>query len=503
MTTYTENGAQSLATTGDERVDLFFKLVRNIPHDTLDTLIQSSWDCDPLDTMKILFQSRDCRNGKGDRMPFLHGMVYIAKHYPEWFIANISQISVFGRWLDYIELYHLCITHELGLHSQHIIHTIVSHIASTLVQDYEHLQQSKPVSLLAKWIPGEDKKWDQGFLKQLCVKLFHLNNVHRVSSWHYYTLRTKYITPLRNAIKLVETRMCTKTYNLIDYSAVPGIAMTKHKAAFTKHDTTRFAKYIADVKNNKSKINTGVVYPHTIVQKYLDMYDGYHYNVAWVDDVYETMWSALEKNVHIQDAVVVSDVSGSMHGVPLMVSIALGILLSSKNTSESFQNQLITFDTNPQFVDLGDCKTLLEKIIKVKTMQWGGSTDLQKTFDIILAKCLLGQEAAPKKLIILSDMQFNDAVQVSEAYRRTSVTNFEAIKNKFYAHNLEMPEIIFWNLRGDTDDFPVSTTTKGVTMLSGFSPTLLNSITTNVELTSYDILRQILDNPRYTTIVGV
>lgn len=85
---------------------------------------------------------------------------------------------------------------------------------------------------------------------------------------------------------------------------------------------------------------------------------------------------------------------------------------------------------------------------------------------------------------------------------RKSMLNFDAIINKFNAHNLIMPEIIFWNLRGDTGDFPVSSDTPGVTLLSGFSPTLLNSIMTNVTLTPYDILRQILDNPRYNTIVA-
>jgi hypothetical protein len=136
-------------------------------------------------------------------------------------------------------------------------------------------------------------------------------------------------------------------------------------------------------------------------------------------------------------------------------------------------------------------------------MPWGGSTNLQRTFDIILAKCLLRMEDAPKKLIIFSDMQFNEAICGSPYdSRHKSMPNFDAISNKFNAHNLIMPEIIFWNLRGDTKDFPVSSDAHDVTLLSGFSPTLLNSIVTGVTLTPYDILRQILDNPRYDNIVA-
>ena len=34
-----------------------------------------------LDTIKLLFHSRDCRGGKGDRDPFLDGIEYIYYNY--------------------------------------------------------------------------------------------------------------------------------------------------------------------------------------------------------------------------------------------------------------------------------------------------------------------------------------------------------------------------------------------------------------------------------------
>lgn len=504
-TTLTENGAVSLQTTGNARVDLFFKLVRNIPEETLEKLFFDSWNEDPLDTLKILFQSRDCRNGKGDRTPFLFGMQYIINNYPQWFLVNLKNISVYGRWLDYIQIYHMCRDDS----SRKIKDAILNHLVETLRHDIVSHVDGKSVSLLAKWIPGEGKKWDKGILKELCVKLFNLKSANHVNTWHYYQLRKVYITPLRNAIKIVETHMCQNKWQLIDYSAVPSNAMTNYNSAFKKHDTERFLQYIEDVKNNKTKINAGVVYPHTLVEKYIHTSNTHINSNTILNEVYEAQWNVLESKINITDTVVVSDVSASMTGTPMMVSIALGILLASKNTSASFKNQVITFDDKPQFIDICDCNTLLEKIIKVKNMPWGGTTNLQKTFDIILAKCLLHSEDAPKKLIILSDMQFNEATYISSRYDidthteefvQKSICNFDAIRNKFHAHNLQMPEIIFWNLRGDTNDFPVSNSIPGVTLLSGFSPTLLNSITTGVEITAYDILRQILDSPHYVSI---
>ena len=492
----TENGALSLASTGSARVDLFFKLVRNIPKDTLCNLIQASWYEDPLDTMKILFHSRDCRGGKGDRLPFLLGMQYIIAQYPEWFLANFKQISIYGRWLDYVELY------KSDFCKPRIQDVIMTHLVETLQKDIDAMTTWQNVSLLAKWIPGEGKKWDRvhNFTDNLCVKLFKLRDVTKVNSWHHMQLRKQYLTPLRQKIKIVETQMCENKWPEIEYSSVPGVAMTNLNKAFKRHDNERFLKYLDDVKNkrNGAKINADVVYPHTIVEKYLEEYNT-HGVGTFINDVYEMQWKAIEDKITLEDTVVVSDVSGSMSGTPMMVSIALGILLATKNKSAAFKDQLITFDDDPRFTYIGDCESLLHKIIKVSKMPWGGSTNLQRTFDIILAKCLFKMEAVPKKLIIFSDMQFNLAIGGSQ---RVSMLNFDAIRNKFEAHNLTMPEIIFWNLRGDTGDFPVSSDVPGVTLLSGFSPTLLNSIMTGVTLTPYDILRQILDNPRYSDIVA-
>ena len=500
MTTFTENGAISLANTGSARVDLFFKLVRNIPRTALERLIETSWYECPLDTMKILFQSRDCRGGKGDRTPFILAMQYIIARYPKWFLANFKQISLYGRWLDYIEIY------KSDFCNPAIQEEILKHLAETLQKDVDimtTITANQSVSLLAKWIPSEGKKWSKrsGFIDNLCVKLFNLRDVTKVNSWHHMQLRKQYLSPLRQKIKIVETQMCETKWSEIVYSTVPGVAMTNLNKAFKRHDETRFLQYLDDVKNkrNGAKINADVVYPHTIVEKYVDEYNTQRNKGTFINDVYEMQWKALEDKVTIEDTVVVSDVSGSMDGTPMMVSIALGILLATKNKSAAFKDQLITFDDDPRCIYIGDCDTLLQKIEKVRHMPWGGSTNLQKTFDIIIAKCLLRMENAPKKLIIFSDMQFNIAIGGSS---RESILNFDAIINKFNAHNLTMPEIIFWNLRGDTGDFPVSSDVPGVTLLSGFSPTLLNSIMTDVTLTPYDILRQILDNPRYDNIVA-
>ena len=73
----TENAARSYATVYDARVEFFFKAVRGLKDDHLRIRLENSWAEDPLDTLRIIFQARDCRGGKGERQLFfgLYGLV--------------------------------------------------------------------------------------------------------------------------------------------------------------------------------------------------------------------------------------------------------------------------------------------------------------------------------------------------------------------------------------------------------------------------------------------
>ena len=72
--TTTENGAISLETTGMERVNFFFKMCRGLDRINLEKMLEKSWLENKLDTLKIIYQCRDCRGGgKGERQLFRVG----------------------------------------------------------------------------------------------------------------------------------------------------------------------------------------------------------------------------------------------------------------------------------------------------------------------------------------------------------------------------------------------------------------------------------------------
>eukprot|EP00479_Gromia_sphaerica_P000292 TRINITY_DN10306_c0_g1_i1.p1 TRINITY_DN10306_c0_g1~~TRINITY_DN10306_c0_g1_i1.p1 ORF type:complete len:84 (-),score=19.57 TRINITY_DN10306_c0_g1_i1:134-385(-) len=53
-------------------------------------------------------------------------------------------------------------------------------------------------------------------------------------------------------------------------------------------------------------------------------------------------------------------------------------------------------------------------------------------------------------------------------------TSYERIRKMYTDAGYNAPHIVFWNLRGDTTDSPVTSTQRGVSLVSGFSVQLFN-----------------------------
>ena len=225
---------------------------------------------------------------------------------------------------------------------------------------------------------------------------------------------------------------------------------------------------------------------------------------AEVDQVIEEQWRAQVEATRalgtFRRALVLSDVSGSMSGTLMEVSIALGILIASL-TEPPFQGQVLTFSEEPQFhqVPAGSGVTLLDMVTSVAGMEWGGTTNIEKAFDRILERAVSNAVAAadmPTRLYILSDMQFDDAAGDDR------LTHLELTRRKYAAHGYSLPEVIFWNLRSSsTRDLPATFDTPGVACVSGYSPSILKQLLEGAELSPTSVMRSVLDDPRYACIL--
>ncbi len=506
--TTTWNGALSYSSLSQPLVELFFKSVRQIDctdynaqkmtneqlktqtneqvddqknDHTLENLFDKSWLHDPLRTLRFVFYLRDCRHGKGERKLFRALIRHMrANGYIEHIRHNIHHIAQFGSWKDL-----LCCFVNTELE-----HEVLTLFADQLASDVAE-QHHNHISLCAKYAPSYNDSLDKKHhvVSKLCKLM-------KISMRSY---RKEYLVPLRQRLNIVEVQMCKHQWAEIEYSKIPSIAQQKYKKAFTKHDSLRYAEYLKSVIRGCTKMNTSILMPHQMVKKYLqtssDQLDP-SIEAAWVSFLSDRKQKC-ESGLNILPLV---DVSGSMFDgsdpSPGEVAIALGLLFSELNISSRFHRKFITFESNPQLLSVTGT-TLYDQVTYIKNTPWGGSTNVQKAFDLILNMGLMfsvKDQDMPQVLLILSDMQFNQA-------NGGNNTNWEEIDRKYKDAGYTRPLIIFWNLNGRSKDFPIAKgDTPGCILLSGYNDSILYGIMDGSLPTPNDIVHKILDDQRYNSI---
>lgn len=483
------------------RISLFFKGVRGLNVPRLYQYLSKSVQESLIDTFLLVFNLRDCRGGKGERELGRRALVWLFVHYPVEFGNVLHLLPEYGRWDDLLEFFPGVINVSNLLneyrgsnfdekHIEEIIklqHRAVKIMADQLLADQKSMFEGKPCSICAKWSPTEGDNLD----KQHNV-FSTLAKVMRVKK---KVLRTKFNTPLRRYINVIEQYMCGNEWDKIDYSKVPGQAMRRLKNVFLRHDSERFSEWTRKLQRGEVKVNANTVFPHELVREIRVN------NKA--STVTEAQWNVLIEQVRkygsLKDCVAVVDTSSSMQCpdyIPLDVAVSMGLIISDVVTGP-FHGHLLTFNYEPAFEVIPDGK-LYTRWLKVKQMKWGGSTNIQATFDLILNRgleCKLTDADMPKRLFIISDMQFNQ-VEMTGGHR----TNMEEINRKYKESGFTRPQIVFWNVNGESTDFPVTVRQNGTVLISGFSPSVLKAILNGKCFNSIDIMRSAIDDKRYDNI---
>jgi hypothetical protein len=280
-------------------------------------------------------------------------------------------------------------------------------------------------------------------------------------------------------------------------SKVPSRALSLYsRNCFPKRLGERFSEWQKEVLAGKQKANTSQVDPYEVVSRIFDMLQAGQKSadLDTLEAFYQLQTTELRRKGTL-NAISVVDVSGSMTGTPMNVAIAMGIWTAAV-ASPQFQDLSITFSANPTFIDMRECGSLYERVSLMKEAEWGMNTNLQAVFDLILDKAMtasLPQDELPARLFIISDMQFDQACP--------GVTNFDRMRAKYQEHGYSLPEVVFWNVNGQTGDSPVTAHESGVALVSGWSKDILNMFLDGERIPSpYDMMRKAIDNPRYSTI---
>ena len=477
--TYTENGAVTYSSTLSDCLDLFATVgaLRRESEEEIVSRFMRAYTENKDVAMKLLFFARDIRGGLGERRVFRTIIRWLSCNETESLRKNLHYIAEYGRFDDLMILFGTPLEKDM-----------LEYIKNQLYKDIEGMENSGDVSLLAKWLPSVNASNCE--TKRLAKKVARFLQLDDAAY-------RKLLVRLRAHIRIIENNLREKDYTF-DYEKQPSKAMFKYRNAFIRNDGERYNEFLNKVSCGEVKLNTNVLTPYEIITPFFKR------NVSDEErNSINTTWNALEDFTNDENALAVIDGSGSMYGgadpIPATVALSLGIYFAERNKG-AFKNYFITFSENPQLVEIKG-EDILEKVRYCHDYDEVANTNIQKVFELILnaaKKNHVPQEELPKRLYIISDMEFDYCADDA------NLTNFEYAKKLFEDAGYKLPEVVFWNVASRNRQQPVTKNEQGVLLVSGCTPRLFSMVADGSlsDSTPFEFMLEVLMSERYEKIVA-
>lgn len=511
---------------------------------------------------KLLCQTRDLVGGKGEqKLAFMQlynlyegGYEALALSAIKHFVT-IDDKHPYGSWKD---IKYLC--NYVKEQSKSENHPLIENALSIMlvqlnedmskvesqVESQEEGKESLSLSLAAKWMAREKSNKFGWTFKKLANLMYpeYLKTAKSAGSKKKAMIKARIklnemLVTLSKILDVTQIKQCGKDWANINFNSVTSATLRKQTLALTYKDkkgnvrgydedriecAKKYSEHIAAAKSGstKHKVHGQRVNVYELVK---DAMTTSHISNPEKIDTINLQWKDnMKNNGALGKVIACSDTSYSMttdDNVPLYNSIGLGIRISEL-THPAFKDRLLTFAKEPKWHNLSKCETFVEKVKSVSTICTGLNTDFYKALkmilDVVIENEIPPEEVEDLTLIILSDMQIDSAIynDGSIDFHGAGVNYMDSMydviaklyadagmKSKFNSP-YSPPHILFWNLRKSTG-FPMLSTQKNTSMLSGYSSALLNvlcdkGIDELKEFTPRRMLHDILSNERYSIL---
>ena len=203
---FTENGATGYRTTTKALLDLNFRVssLRDRDEEHIVKEFIKAYHESPMYAVKWLFFLRDILEGMGERRTFRVCLHYLAASQPKITQAVIKYVPEYGRYDDVLVLLDTSLAGD-----------VVTMYKEQLDKDIKAMEEGKPVSLLAKWLPSinTSSAATKEYAKKICKHF-------KMSPKEY----RKTLAKLRVYGNVIETKMSKSAWTEINYETVPAKA---------------------------------------------------------------------------------------------------------------------------------------------------------------------------------------------------------------------------------------------------------------------------------------
>ena len=497
---------------------------------------------------KLIAQTRDIIGGKGEYNLSWYLITALAKRdnpIEQKLAADVLKLYViptehtkhpYGSWKDI--KYFLNFWKESGMPLNHpIVNNCIRMVDEQLKKD----MTSDDPSLCGRWVGRESSK-KFGWQTSAFAKAYYseiMGTVTKGNKEQYTKAKNKCLTLFRKDVlstlnKKLNTPQCKQCNgewsNINIEKDVTSNTMRKQRLALqnvTKkgevrslnHDRVQcgvnYTKLIAKAKKGEATVKGKRVGLLDMVKDMISLHAS-HPVSAWKSldnleiDALNLQWQDNATQTHrLENMVAMVDTSGSMEcDDAVFAAIALGIRIAEKS---KLGKRVLTFSSSPDWINLEKCPNLSDMVRELyQRGGWGMNTNFKAALNLMLDSCVEqkvpAHEVAKLTLVILSDMQMDQADYESKGDNTNTL--YDNMKVAFARAGLKavgepypVPHVLFWNCRS-TNGFPTLSKQTNASMMSGFSPALLNTFTeVGVEAlqncTPWNMLKKSLNNDRY------
>ena len=495
--------------------------------------------------LKLIAHTRDIEQGKGEyTLSFVlmkelmeldyHLFIEMMKLFVGYRITNSSPCNLsvrnkisYGSWKDIKYYIH---------HIKYCPDALVTLINTQIREDLINMEYGQTCSLAAKWVPREGSK-KFGWMTILFAKDFYKhygdsgwsNSAMRKAQTHY----RQTISKLNRYIDTIQIKQCGHEWSKIDLNKVTGCTMIKQRRAFLNINSNRYIGYdmkgrdvnqdrivcrekmivhIEKVKQGQTQTPLQNDIQYEFKGKNIGIHDlvkaALNSNTVEEAAIINELWNNNSNQTKPLDNVIAMIDISSCNSNTLYAAIGLGIRIAEKS---NLGKRVMAFTNTPTWINLDNSPDFVSSVKTITELERGTNADIYKVMELILNTIIENKIPAEdvENLVfaIFSDMQFDMCEQLpnTSTLRSNFAQKYHDAGVKVCGKGYKVPHILFWNMK-NTNGFPDVSYQDGVSMMSGYSPNLLNEFMErnkmygNENMTSWIRLNNMLNKSRYMII---